>query len=99
MSRTNVGLSMRYDGGLASGYTQGGAGFMDWIRKGAAFAKKHQIGSKIGAVADAVGATGYLDSKTGGNFSKGVEFAKSKGYGKRRKTKGGAKKKSKKTKK
>lgn len=71
---------------------QSGAGFMDWVRKGVAgvkkgmqWAKDNQVVSKIGNVANAVGATDYLNNKTGGKFSQAVAFGQQKGYGRRRK--------------
>ena len=98
MSRTNAGLNAIYNGGLQSGYMAGsgrmrrynndmhGAGFMDFIKKGINFAKENKLASKLGAVADAVGATQYLNDKTGGKFSQAVDFAKDKGFGRKRRT-------------
>ena len=95
--RTSAGLNAVYNGGLAQGYIQGGAGLMDWLKKANNFAKENQLISKAASVASALGADKYLDEKTGGLFSKGVEMAKQQGYGKRRRMggrkKGGAKKK------
>lgn len=97
-------MSRNYQRGIVTAYdnslslNQSGAGFMDFIR-GAIntgkrvnnFAKKNNIISKIGRVANNLGATDYLDSKTGGNFSKGINMGIQKGYGRRRKQRGGNK--------
>lgn len=76
---TNRGISMIYNGHL-----QGGDGrFTDFVKKGLKWAKDNKLVSKIGAVSDAVGATDYLNKKTGGKFGQAVDFGKSKGYGRR----------------
>jgi len=65
-------------------YEQGGAGFLDNLKKANEWAKKHKIFSKIGAVGDAVGATDYLNKKTGGYYGKAITEGKKRGYGKKR---------------
>jgi len=67
-------------------YPQGGAGFLDSLKKANEWAKRHKIISKIGAVGDAVGATDYLNKKTGGYYGKAVTEGKKRGYGKKRGT-------------
>jgi len=79
--------------GVYSGMQQGNGKFMDFL-KGVAnnakginkFLKDNKVGSKLGNVTDALGVTSYLDSKTGGKYSQGIDFAKKKGYGKKRRT-------------
>ena len=66
---------------------QSGAGFKDWVSKAKQahdFVKKGGYITKIGNAVDALGATDYLDSKTGGKYSQGRTLAKQKGYGKRK---------------
>ncbi len=93
MSKTNVGLTAMYNGGLSNGLTMSGGrrrrpmkgrGFMDWIKKAHSFVKDNQLISKARKAADAVGITDAIDSKTGGYFSKATDLAASKGYGRRR---------------
>lgn len=69
---------------------------MDWIKKGihtgrrvADWAKKNQVVTKIGNVADAVGATGYLNDRTGGKFGQAVDIGKQKGFGRRKRPQSG----------
>lgn len=76
---TSRGMALIYNGGLV----QSGNGFLDNLKMANAFAKKHKLVTKLGDVASAVGATGFLDSKTGGLFSKGVKAGKQAGYGRR----------------
>ena len=61
-----------------------GTGFFDMIKKAHSFVKDNQLVSKAKSIADTLGATAYLDEKTGGNFSKVADLAASKGYGRRR---------------
>lgn len=86
MSRANVGLNAIYNGGLTSGYMpmQSGSGVMDWIKKANEFAKKHKLVSKIGAVADAVGATDYINKKTKGYYGKAITEGTKRGYGRKK---------------
>lgn len=94
MSRANRGMNAIYNGGLSYNGMHGG-GFFDSIKKGIQWAKDNKVASKIGAVADAVGATNYLNEKTGGKFGQAIDMAKEKGFGRRRRkapSKGGAKK-------
>lgn len=94
MSSSNKGLNAIYNGGLTAGYTpvvQGGAGFMDWMKKANDFAKKYQIISKIGAVSDAIGARDLINQKTGGYFDKAIDMGQKRGYGKKKKGRGKAK--------
>jgi len=93
MSRANVGLNAIYNGGLTAGYSpaQSGTGFLDKLKKANDWAKKHKIGTKIGAVVDAVGGTDYLNKKTGGYYGKAITEGKKRGYGKK-KSSGGRKK-------
>ena len=86
MSRSNAGMNAIYNGGLTSGYmqTQGGAGFMDWMKKANDMAKKYQVLSKLGAIADATGARNIINEKTGGYFDKAIDLGQKKGYGKKR---------------
>ena len=46
MSRVNVGMNAIYQGGLTPGYMQGGAGFMDFLKKANNFVKDNQLISK-----------------------------------------------------
>jgi hypothetical protein len=70
---------------------------MDWIKKAKAahdFVKKNKLISKAAAIGDTLGATGYLNKKTGGKYGAATGFAKSKGYGRAKpKTKAVARKK------
>lgn len=90
MSKSNVGLNAIYNGGLTSGYApvQGGAGMLDWFKKANDMAKKYQIMSKLGAIADATGARDIINQKTGGYFDKAVELGQKKGYGKKKRGRG-----------
>jgi hypothetical protein len=83
MSKTTQGMNLIYNGGV-----QSGDGLMDWIKKAKSahdFVKKNKLISKAVAIGDSLGATGYLDKRTGGKYSKGASFAKKKGYGKKKK--------------
>ncbi len=93
MSRVNVGMNAIYQGGLTPGYMQGGAGFMDFLKKANNFVKDNQLISKAANIASALGADKFLDEKTGGLYSKGVGIAQQAGYGRRRRRVGGAKRK------
>jgi len=73
---------------------QGGTGLLDSFRKANEWAKRHKIGTKIGAVGDALGATDYLNKKTKGYYGKAINEAKKRGYGKKKKSSGGRKKRS-----
>jgi hypothetical protein len=84
-SNTDQGMALIYNGGMTNS-TQQGAGIMDWINKAKKahdWVKKNKIISKATSVASTLGADKFLDAKTGGRYSKGAKFAKSKGYGKR----------------
>lgn len=79
-----------YQGNIISAYNsvygidQTGAGLGTWIKKGIDWAKRNKAISKVKAVTDAVGATNFIDSKTGGLYSKGVNVATQNGFGRRR---------------
>jgi hypothetical protein len=52
------------------------------VRKGVKTAKKHKVVTKADAVLSALGLTKAINKKTGGNYSRGVNVAKSRGFGK-----------------
>ena len=93
LSRSQAGVLALYNGGMVP---QRGDGFMDWAKKAHSFVKDNQLLSKGAKALNALGATDYLDKKTGGLYSKGVAEAESRGYGRRRK-RGGSKKSTRKT--
>jgi len=73
---------------VLTGQGMSGAGFTDWIKKiadgaskGAEFAKRHQLVSKVNQLAEIAGITDKLNEKTKGLYSKGVNAAKNRGYG------------------
>lgn len=86
MSKTNVGLNAMYNGGLTHGFTPAmrGGGIMSSLKKAHDWAKKNQVISRFKQASDDLGATGFLDRKTNGQFSNLTNFAKSRGYGRRR---------------
>ena len=91
MSRVTKSQALIYNGGL-----QSGDGLMDWVNKAKKahdFVKKGGYITKIGNAADALGATDYLDAKTGGKYSQGRALAKQKGYGRPKRKPGRPKKK------
>ena len=93
MSRT-LGQSAIYNGGLQSGLGIGRAlkAVGNAASKVGKFAKENKLATKLDQVVDVIpGARGYLDANTGGVYSKAVQAARYKGYGKRRK-RGGCKK-------
>lgn len=53
------------------------------LKKGNAFAKEHKLVTKGAAIVTALGGDAYLNGKTGGLYSKGVDQAKSMGYGRK----------------
>ena len=80
---TSRGQLMMYNGGV-----QTGRGFMDWVNKGKKlhdFVKGNQLISKGANIASSLGLDNYLNQKTGGKYGQATVFAKSKGYGKKRK--------------
>lgn len=81
---TSKGLTLVYNGGL-----QSGDGIMDWVRRGKNIhdtVKRGKYISKAGDAIDALGLTGFLDTKTGGTYSKARKAAKKAGYGKKKRT-------------
>lgn len=83
-------MSRNYQRGIVTAYdnslsiNQSGAGVMQKIRDAIKWAKNNKIVSKGKAIADTLGATGYLDAKTGGKFSQAADFGVQKGFGRRR---------------
>lgn len=76
MSRTNVGLSAIYNGGLAPGISIGagrhGRGLMDMMKGANEFMKKHKIISKIGSMAGEKGYGKKKKSSTPGRMRVGT---------------------------
>ena len=64
----------------------GGSKAMDNLAKANTYAKKHKLVTKGDAVVGALGLRNLVNKKTGGAYSVGVDFAKTKGYGKKKKT-------------
>lgn len=89
VTRTQLGAYSIHNGGIPP---QGGGGvkfdkFVANVKNANSFARDNKIITKGKAVTDALGATAYLDAKTGGLYSKGAEYGMSKGYGKKPKKK------------
>ena len=84
-------MSRNYQRGIVTAYdnslsvNQSGAGLISSIRSANNWLKKNKVGTKIKGVSDALGMTKYIDSKTGGYYSKAAELASQKGYGRRKK--------------
>ena len=89
VTRVSRGQSAIYQGGFQGGFApQTGKGFLDLVKKGSVLAKKgSDLAKSTGALSKAsqfakqTGIDKKLDSRTGGLYSKGVNVAKSKGYG------------------
>lgn len=83
-------MSRNYHRGIVTAYdnsisiNQSGAGVLQRIRDGIKWAKNNKLISKGKAIADTLGATQYLDSKTGGKFSQAADMGIQKGYGRRK---------------
>lgn len=92
-TRVQLGQHAIYSQGLPA---QGGGGRLDTavqgLQKANTFAKKNKVVTKGAAVVDALGLTPMLNKKTGGVYGDAVSYAKSKGYGKKKKG-GGRRKK------
>lgn len=88
-SRNQLGRVGAYNGGHLP--VQGGGALTVNFRRLNNFAKNNKVVSKFKGVTDALGATDFIDKKTGGLYSKGANAAIKRGYGKRRRQRGGKK--------
>ena len=96
MSRTNLGMASIYNGGLQNGLGIGRAlkSISGAVNKVNDFAKDNKLVTKLDKVVSIVpGAKNYLNSNTGGLYSKAVLGARLNGYGRRRRHRGGCRKK------
>lgn len=88
ITRTQVGQQQIYNGGLVPS-PQAGSGrkinsAISNLSKANQFAKQNRLVSKGDAVLGALGLRDLVDQKTGGAYGAAVNFAKTKGYGKKR---------------
>jgi hypothetical protein len=95
---TLSGQAAIYNGGLQPGLQIGnGVGqFLKQVENAAGkvneFAKRNKLATKLDTVVDVIpGARGYLDANTGGLYSRGVQAARYRGYGKKKKAKANGK--------
>lgn len=80
-TKVQLGQSTIYSGGLP---VQAGGGALQNLQKANAFAKQHKVISKGDAVLGALGLRDYVNTKTGGAYGVAVDYAKTKGYGKKK---------------
>lgn len=87
VTKTQLGQHAIYNSGLPP---QGGGGpridkFIGGLRNANEFARDNKLITKTKGVTDVIGLTPYLDRKSNGLYSKGADYAMSKGYGKKKK--------------